>query len=93
MKTHAPVRSGELYLRRGPLENVHHIQPKGCAIRGLSIEMPSAMIDAWLNEASDGIARTLETLTRCPHSFFNVFRLQNQWCRVHIIYHGAVDAQ
>lgn len=68
MKTNEPVRSGELYLRRGPLENVHHIQPKGCAIRGLSIEMPSAMIDAWLDEASGSIARPLEKMIRCKHA-------------------------
>lgn len=58
----ANVHSGELYLSCGPLENVRHTQPNGCVIRGMSIEMPPAMIEAWMDEAADEIAWKLEKL-------------------------------
>jgi AraC-like DNA-binding protein len=58
----ARVKSGELYLSRGPLENLQYTQPKGRAIRGMSIEMPRAMTETWMDEAADDIARKLETL-------------------------------
>jgi AraC-like DNA-binding protein len=56
------VRGGDLWVRHGPIGNIRYVQPSGCVVRGMSIELPSALVEAWLDGAPDELARTLETL-------------------------------
>jgi len=69
------VQSNRLYLCRGAFENLRYRQHNGSVIRGLSIEMPSSMVQAWMTHSCDKTARTLEKLTRSPyppdHPLFN----------------------
>jgi AraC-like DNA-binding protein len=58
------VRGGDLWLRHGPVGNLRYEQPAGCVMRGMSIELPTALIETWLDGAPDELARTLEGLIR-----------------------------
>ncbi len=56
------VRGCRLWLRRGRVENFRF--STGCVMRGLSIELPPAMVDAWLDGAPGELARALEAMIR-----------------------------
>lgn len=56
------LRNGDLWVRHGPVENLRYEQPSGCVMRGMSIELPAALVEAWLDGAPDELAKALETL-------------------------------
>lgn len=60
------VQSGRLYLCRGSFETLRYKQHNSHAIKGLSIEMPATMIQAWLEQSCDPAARTLEKWLGTP---------------------------
>ena len=58
------IRGGELWLRRGGTGHLRYRQRPDSAMRGVGIELPSSMVDAWLDGAPDHLARALENLMR-----------------------------
>lgn len=62
------VRSNELWFWKSYSNCIRSSQPAGRMIRGVSIELPVATVGAWLDEAPDELARTLEMLLSLPDS-------------------------
>ena len=58
------IRGGELWLCRNFAECLRYSQPSHRVIRGLSIELPRPMIEAWLGDAHCGMSRSLEMILR-----------------------------
>jgi len=58
------VQGRELWLRSGRIENIRYAQPAGRVIRGLSIELPSVMVEAWLGGEAGALGGTIENLIR-----------------------------
>ncbi|WP_321529895.1 AraC family transcriptional regulator [uncultured Desulfuromonas sp.] len=58
------IRGGELWLRRGGTGHLRYRQRPDSAMRGVGIELPNDMVDAWLDGAPDPLARALENLMR-----------------------------
>jgi AraC-like DNA-binding protein len=74
------VRSGDLWMRHGPIGNLRYVQPSGCVMRSISIELPASLVEAWFDGAPDELARTLEALIHnsgpaADRSFEGVFPL------------------
>lgn len=73
------VQGRELWLRKGRVGEIRYVQPARCVMRGLSIELPQAMVDAWLDGAPGGMCKCLEALISddhlvgggTPHAFFS----------------------
>ncbi len=58
------IRGGELWLCRNFAECLRYSQPSHRVIRGISIELPRPMIEAWLGDAHCGMSRSLEMILR-----------------------------
>ena len=56
------VNSRELWLRNGTVDRAQYLQPAGCGIRGVSIDLPLEMVNAWLGGESQGFEENLELL-------------------------------
>ncbi|WP_161788446.1 helix-turn-helix domain-containing protein [Desulfonatronum thiodismutans] len=61
------VQGRELWLHKGRVGEIRYMQPAGCVMRGLSIELPSAMVDAWLDGAPGELGRALEAMIQGTH--------------------------
>jgi AraC-like DNA-binding protein len=80
------IRGGELWLCRNFADCLRYSQPSNRVIRGMSIELPRSMIEAWLGDAHCGMSRSLEMILRdtnpaCGLSGLGMRPLSRQACQ------------